>query len=53
MSALQQASIIRSFQPAKATVDANDPTIIRVVSYYSPVFPLLWIVVEFNIRSST
>lgn len=52
MSALQQAQIITAFTPAKATQDTNDPTIVNVEVHYSPVYPLLWIVVTFNLRSS-
>jgi hypothetical protein len=52
MSALQQAGIITAFTGIAASVDPNDPTIINVVAYYSPVFPLLWIVITFNLRSN-
>jgi len=52
LSALQQASIITAYTGVKAEQDANDPTIVNVVAYYSPVFPLLWIVITFNLRSS-
>lgn len=52
MSALQQAQIITAYTGIKAEQDANDPTIVNVVAYYSPVFPLLWIVITFNLRSS-
>jgi hypothetical protein len=52
LSSLQQAQIITAFQGVSATQDANDPTIVNVEAFYSPVFPLLWIVVTFNLRSS-
>ena len=52
MSALQQAQIITAYTPATAVQDANDPTIVNVEVHYSPVYPLLWIVVTFNLRSS-
>lgn len=52
LSALQQAQIITGFTGVKAEVDANDPTIVNVEAFYSPVFPLLWIVITFNLRSS-
>ena len=52
MTALQQAQIITSSTGVAATVDPNDPTIVNVVAYYSPVFPLLWIVLTFNLRSN-
>jgi hypothetical protein len=52
MSSLQQAQIITAFTGIKAEQDASDPTIVNVVAYYSPVFPLLWIVITFNLRSN-
>lgn len=52
LAALQQASIITAWTGVKAEQDANDPTIINVLAYYSPVFPLLWIVIAYNLRSS-
>lgn len=52
LSALQQAQIITAFTGVKATQDPNDPTIVNVEAFYSPVFPLLWIVITFNLRSS-
>lgn len=52
LSALQQAQIITAYTGVKAEQDENDPTIVNVVAYYSPVFPLLWIVITFNLRSS-
>ena len=52
LSALQQANIITGWTGVKATLDPNDPTIINVEAFYSPVFPLLWIVITFNLRSN-
>jgi hypothetical protein len=52
LSSLQQAEIIRAYQAATAVQDANDPTIVNVTAFYSPVFPLLWIVVTYNLRTS-
>jgi len=52
LSAAQQANIITAWTDVKAEVDPNDPTIINVTAYYSPVFPLLWIVITFNLRSN-
>lgn len=51
MKALKNQSIIADFTSIKAAPDENDPTIIRVEAYYSPVLPLLWIVITFNLRS--
>jgi len=52
LSALQQAQIITAFTGVKAETDPNDPTIVNVEAFYSPVFPLLWIVITFNLRSN-
>jgi hypothetical protein len=50
-NSLVQAEIVGAFTGISATVDADDPTILRVEAYYQPVFPLLYIVVTFNLRS--
>jgi len=50
LSALKGASIITAYTGVKAEQDANDPTIINVVAYYSPVLPVLWIVITYNLR---
>lgn len=52
LASLQQAQIITAFQPAKATQDPSDPSIVNVLAYYSPVPELLWIVITFNIRTN-
>lgn len=52
LAALQQANIITAWTDVLAEPDPNDPTIINVTAYYSPVFPLLWIVITFNLRSN-
>jgi hypothetical protein len=52
LSSQVQANIIKAFTGVKATVDPNDPTTINVVAYYAPIFPLLYICVTFNLRSS-
>jgi hypothetical protein len=49
---LLQAKIITGFQGIAAKPDPNDPTIVRVQGFYSPVLPLLWIVVQYNLRAS-
>jgi len=51
MSALKQAQIIADFSGISAKPDPNDPTIVQVEAYYSPILPLLWIIVTFNLRS--
>lgn len=50
LSALKAAHIITAYTGVKAQQDPNDPTIINVVAYYSPVFPVLWIVITYNLR---
>jgi len=52
LSSLQQAQIITAYQPAVATQDPSDPSIVNVEAFYSPVPELLWIVVTFNMRAS-
>ena len=52
LSALKSATIITAYTGIKAEQDPNDPTIINVVAYYSPVFPVLWIVITYNLRMS-
>jgi hypothetical protein len=52
LSALKTAHIITAYTGIKAEQDANDPTIINVVAYYSPVLPVLWIVITYNLRTN-
>lgn len=52
LNALQTAQIIAAYTGVRAEPDPNDPTIVRVQAYYSPVLPLLWIVVTFNIQTT-
>jgi len=51
MKTLVKAEIINDFTGITAEVDENDPTIARVEAFYQPVFPLLWIVLTFNLRT--
>ena len=46
------AQIITAYTGVKAKVSEDDPTVAEVEAYYQPVFPLLYIVVTFNLRSS-
>ena len=48
---LIMAEIIAAFTGVSAAVDANDPTILRFDAFYQPVFPLLYLVLTFNIRA--
>jgi hypothetical protein len=49
---LVAAQIINTFTGVTAVVSPDDPTAAEVEAYYQPVFPLLYIVVTFNLRSS-
>lgn len=49
---LRQAEIIVDFTGIRATVSEADPSTIDVEAYYSPVFPVNWIVVTLNLRST-
>ena len=45
-------ALINTFTGVTANVSPDDPTAAEVEAYYQPVFPLLYIVVTFNLRSS-
>ena len=47
-----QAEKIVEYKGVSATVDPSDPTQADVVAFYSPVFPLNWIQVNYTIRTS-
>lgn len=49
---LVHAEILTAYTGVKANVAPDDPTVAEVEAYYQPVFPLLYIVVTFNLRSS-
>jgi hypothetical protein len=44
--------IISAYTGVKANVAADDPTVAEVEAFYSPVFPLLYIVLTFHLRAS-
>jgi hypothetical protein len=48
---LVQAEIVGAFTGMTATIDADDPTILRFEMFYSPIFPLLYILLTFNLRA--
>jgi len=52
LGALKQAEIITNYTGVEVTQNASDPSTVDVVAYYSPVFPLNWIMVTLNLRSS-
>lgn len=49
---LVKQQIISAYTGVKANVAADDPTVAEVEAYYSPVFPLLYIVLTFHLRAS-
>lgn len=48
---LVQAEIVGAFTGMTANIDPDDPTILRFEMYYAPIFPLLYIVLTFNLRA--
>ena len=50
LNQLVSSQIINAFQGTTATPDEVDPTILRIETFYSPVLPLNWIVVNLNLR---
>lgn len=52
MQTLIRQQIIAIYTGLKATPDPDDPTTANVEAYYQPVFPLLYIVLQFHLRSS-
>lgn len=48
---LMQAEIVGAFTGISSTIDANDPTVMNFEAYYQPIFPLLYIVMTFNLRA--
>lgn len=49
---LVDAEIVGAFTGISAEIDPDDPTIMRFESYYQPIFPLLYLVLTFNLRAS-
>ena len=48
---LIQQEIVAAFTGISATVDDNDPTVLNAEAFYQPIFPLLFIVLTFNLRA--
>lgn len=48
---LVDAEILKAYTGVKANVAADDPTVAEVQAFYQPVFPLLYLVVTFHLRS--
>ena len=49
---LVQAQILTAFTGVKANIAADNPTVAEVEAFIRPVFPLLYILVNFNLRST-
>lgn len=49
---LQEAQIVAAFTGVKASVDPGDSTTASVEAFISPVFPLLYIIINYSMRSS-
>jgi hypothetical protein len=52
LKGLKAAQIIAAYTGVEANVAEDDPTTAEVQAAYQPVFPLLYIVVTFNLRAS-
>jgi hypothetical protein len=51
-SALKRSGIIYDFKPASVTQDPSDPSTLDVEAFYSPVYPVNWIVVTLTLSST-
>jgi len=52
LQTLVKQEIIAIYTGVKATVDPEDPTVANVEAFYQPVFPLLYLLLTFHLRSS-
>lgn len=48
---LVQAEIVGAFTGINASVSPDDPTVLLFESFYQPIFPLLYLVLTFNLRA--
>ena len=48
---IRGAEIIAAYTGLNASVDPDDPTVINFEAFYQPIFPLLYLVLSFNLRS--
>jgi hypothetical protein len=48
---LVQAEIVGAFTGISATVSPDDPTVMLFEAFYQPIFPLLYLVLTFNLRA--
>jgi hypothetical protein len=49
--ALVSQEIVAAFTGIKAALDPDDPTVLRAEAFYQPIFPLLYIILTFNLRA--
>ena len=52
MKEFVRQEVISAYTGIKANVSPDDPTVAEIEAYYQPVFPLLYLVVTFNLRAS-
>jgi len=52
MKEFVRQEVITAYTGIKANISPDDPTVAEVEAYYQPVFPLLYLVVTFNMRAS-
>ena len=52
LKALVAQQIIAAYTGVSAITSADDPTVAEVEAYYQPIFPLLYLVLTFHLRSS-
>jgi hypothetical protein len=52
LKSLVEAQIITAYSGVSARVSPEDPTVCEVTAAIAPVFPLLYIVITFNLRAS-
>jgi len=48
---MMDAQIVANYTGVKASINPDDPTMANLEAYYQPIFPLLYIVLSFNLRS--
>lgn len=48
---LLQAEIVGGYTGMNAEIDQDDPTVLRFEMSYAPIFPLLYIILTFNLRA--
>jgi hypothetical protein len=48
---LIQQEIVAAFTGISAVIDPEDPTILRAEAYFQPIFPLLYLILTFNLRA--